>query len=223
MKRFTLATTYFAILTLTNLSCSSVDSRKDDDERPGYFDLKVGQPVAKAEEFFEAFRKKNPPEGESIYPAYKHKLAGDASGGYYYSTFVYNYAPLDTVVHTVKVYYFIKPVDADSIMNSEGDGNRGSVIYDFSEKVSPDMILIDVLGEFESKYGAPDATDTLHSVDPLSLSYKWKDKMGANVTLDCSTLERKNNGKPVIYYHLKLEFTLTDELMKKLVHDNSIY
>jgi len=201
------------VLAFTTLSCTKSYEKKV------YFNLGVGGSKANADKFYEKFRLENNPNRSSKYPYYKHTLS---FGGNYYSSPLYLYAPNDTIVHTVDIYYFINPKDGDDVIETTREGLLRMTVDDNYNNINPKLIFDDVKKEIESKYGKAESTDTLIYKKPYHIINTWKNKDGINIILDYA-YSQEVFVEQVKYYNLKLEFTLTDELKSKLIKNKSIY
>ena len=206
----------FFLLMMTIFSCKNAP---DNFEKRVYFDLKVGSSISDAEKFANKFRQENDPHGIFKYPRYKHKLPNNRS---YYSTFFYIYSPNDTIVHTVRIYYFIDPKDGDAIIdNAKEETLRMSNDVNYLNVTAKD-VLNDVFQEIENKYGRRTECDTSTYSQPYHIISRWKDKDGINISLNYAYWESFGYGKENLY-NIKLEFTLTDEMKNKLIKNKSIY
>jgi hypothetical protein len=206
------------VVTAIILMCLLLLSCKESFEKKVYFNFSVGGSKANAEKTYEKFREENNPSNLSKYPFYKHQFKANE---YYYSSPLFQFAPNDTIIHTLSVFYTTKPQDLNMVLESAKKGNLGMQPYDNRENVTPIMVFDDIFKELETKYGKCNYTDTINS-KPKHLIKQWTNKDGIDIRLDYAFTEEQIF-ELIPYYSLILKFTLTDELKSSLIKNKSVY
>lgn len=147
-------------------------------------------------------------------------------GHEYYSSLISHYAPGDSILMGISVYYSdSNDENFDNYTDANASGTK-YFVYARPESGFTDKEMVkDIINNVSLEYGKFDETDTLKLNSDTKIEYKWKDRNDVDITLYYTFFSEYDSilGYTANNYIIQLDYYYTSKMKESMQLKKSIY